>query len=235
MSLSALISTLPKFQITLPISGTKVEYRPFIVKEEKILLMAAETKDERTMISAVKDVVLSCTSGKVNIMDLPTSDMEYLFLQLRSSSVGETVTPMIKCEGCKTPNEVSINLKEIKPTFHENHEKKIHLAQDIYILMKHPTISDLEKIGNEGSDVDRALRMIVKCIDKVINGDTVYNTSEMDMNEVKEFVENLTQSQFNKLIQFVETMPSMQTRVKFDCRKCNQTNDLVLKGMANFF
>jgi hypothetical protein len=235
MSLSSIITTLPKYQITLPVTGMKVEYRPFIVKEEKILLMAAETKDERSMISAVKDVVLSCTNGKVNISDLPTTDMEYLFLQLRSSSIGETVSPMVKCDECKTPNEVTINLKEIKPTSHPNHDKKIHLIQDIYVIMKHPTISDLEKIGNEGNEVDRALRMIVKCIDKVINGDTVYNTAEMDMNEVKDFVENLTQVQFNKLIAFVESMPSVETKVTFDCKKCGHHNSISLKGIANFF
>lgn len=235
MSLSSLVSTLPKHQITLPITGTKVEYRPFIVKEEKILLMAAESKDDKTMNAAIKSVVEACTDGKVDIAKLPTTDVEYLFLQLRSNSIGETVKPMVKCEKCETPNEVTINLKEITPVMNPEHHKKIHLIGDIHVIMRHPTMHDMEKVESKGTDIDRALFLIVKCIDKVINGETIYNASEMDTEEVKAFIENLTQNQFNKLLKFVETMPSMQASVKFSCKKCSHENDMVLKGMSSFF
>jgi hypothetical protein len=235
MSLSSLVSTLPKYQITLPVTGTKVEYRPFLVKEEKILLMAAESKDEKSMNSAIKSVVEACTDGKVDISRLPTTDIEYLFLQLRSNSIGETVKPMVKCGECETPNEVEINLKEIVPAFNPKHTKKIHLISDIHVQMKYPTMADMEKIESKEDNIERALLLIVKCIDKVINGETIYSTAEMDTKEVKDFVENLTQSQFNKLLSFVETMPTLQKEVKFTCKKCSHENDMVLKGLSSFF
>lgn len=235
MSLSSLVSTLPKYQITLPMSGIKVEYRPFIVKEEKILLMAAETKNEASMLNAMRDVIETCTEGKVDIMKMPTVDIEYLFLQLRSNSIGETSKPMIKCEKCETPNEVTINLKEITPTIDSDHNKKVHLIEDIYVMMRHPNMNDVERLSDYTDEMEKALMMVVKCIDKVINGDTVYNAYEMDPQEVREFVENLTQTQFNKLLKFIETMPSLQKQVQFACRKCAHENSVLLRGMANFF
>lgn len=235
MSLSSLVSTLPKYQITLPVTGTKVEYRPFLVKEEKILLMAAESKDERSMNSAVKSVVEACTDGKVDISKLPTTDVEYLFLQLRANSIGETVKPMVKCSSCETPNGVEINIKEIGVSTDQKHNKKIHLISDVYIMMKYPTMGDMEKLESKDDNIEKALFLIIKCIDKVINGETIYNTAEMDTNEVRDFVENLTQSQFTKLLSFIETMPTMKKEVKFTCKKCSHENDMVLKGMSSFF
>lgn len=235
MSLSSLVSTLPKHQVVLPITGMRVEYRPFIVKEEKILLMAAESKDEKSINSAVKNVILSCTDGKVDISQLPTTDIEFLFLQLRTNSVGETSKPIVKCSECETTNEVEINLKDIQPTFHPNHSKRIHLISDIYVLMRYPTLVDMEYVDGKKTDVDRALGLIVKCIDKVINGETIYNTSEMQESEVKDFVESLTQTQFKKLLDFIETMPSMQSNVEFKCRKCSHDNNYTLKGLSSFF
>ena len=235
MSLSSLVSTLPKYQITLPLSGTKVEYRPFIVKEEKILLMAAETKNEAAMLNAMRNVIETCTDGKVDIMKMPTTDIEYLFLQLRSNSIGETSKPMLKCEKCETPNEVSINLKEITPTTNPDHNKKVHLIDDIHVIMRHPNMEDVERLAEYTDEVEKAMMMVVKCIDKVISGDTVYNAYEMDPQEVRDFVDNLTQTQFSKLLKFIETMPSIQKSIQFTCRKCSHQNDIVLKGMANFF
>lgn len=235
MSLSSLINTLPKYQVTLPVSGMKVEYRPFIVKEEKLLLMAAESKDEKMMSSAVKQIVQSCTEGKVDISRLPTTDVEYLFLQLRSDSIGETVKPNVKCSKCEVGNEIEVNLKQIKVATNPSHNKKIHLAGDIYVMMKHPVMHDMEKVETKDTEIDRAFMLIAKCIDKVISGETIYNAAEMDENEVREFIENLTQSQFKKLLDFIDTMPSMQSEITFKCKKCGHDNSAVLKGLSSFF
>lgn len=235
MSLSSLVSTLPKYQIILPVSGIKVEYRPFIVKEEKILLMAAETKDQKSMTNAMRSVIEACTDGKVDILKTPTTDIEYLFLQLRSNSIGETAKPLLKCEKCDNPNEVTINLKEIKPTINLDHQKKVHLLDDIYVMMRHPTINDMEQIGNYGDDLEKAMMMVVKSIDKVVSGETIYNAHEMDEDEVREFVENLTQTQFSKLLRFIETMPTLQKDIEFTCSKCGVSNKVTLKGISNFF
>ncbi len=214
MSLSSIIASMPKHQTVLPISGRKIEFRPFIVKEEKILLMASETKDEKTINSAVREVVLSCTSGEVDVFKLPIVDMEYLFLQLRTHSVGETVKPHIKCTKCEIPNEVEINIKEIVPETDPNHKKVIPIVGDISVQMKYPTLNDIGDIQSE-SDVEKTLSLLAKCIDKVYQGEKIYNTSEMPEKEVREFIDQLTQEQFKKLFSFLDTMPKLQKNIKF--------------------
>ena len=159
MALSGILASVPKHQTTLPVSGKKIEYRPFIVKEEKILFMASESKDEKTINSAIREVISACTGGTVDVFKLPIADMEYLFLQLRSHSVGETAKPNIKCSKCEIPNECEINLKEIKPTIDPKHTKIITVVDDISIQMRYPTMDDLQDITTQ-SDVERALTIL---------------------------------------------------------------------------
>jgi hypothetical protein len=234
MSLQSIINTLPTHQVTLPVSGIKVDYRPFVVKEEKILLMAAESKDDKTMYSAVKAVIESCTNGKINMMKLPTVDVEYLFLQMRSNSIGETAKPYIKCEKCETPNEVEINLKEITPSS-GSPNKKIQLVDNVHVLMKYPTVGDVSEGQENSNTMEKALWAIAKCIDKVVSGETVYSTSEMEISEVIDFIENLSQNQFQKLVKFVEGVPVLEKEIKFSCRKCQHENTMTLRGLSNFF
>lgn len=234
MSLSNVLASLPKHEITLPTSGIKVEYRPFLVKEEKILLMAAESKDEKTMNLAVRDVILACTNGKVDTSTLPIVDMEYLFLQLRSKSIGETVKPGVKCSACENPNEISINLQEIVPITTKSHKKTIPLIGNIVVEMKHPTIDSISASGGNITDVERAFLLVTNCIDKVFVGDTVYVANEVGMEEVTNFVEQLTQEQFSKLMNFFETMPRIEKEVSFTC-KCGKENKITMKGLASFF
>jgi len=234
MSLSGIIASVPKHQVTLPLSGKKVEYRPFVVREEKVLLMAAETKDERSIHSAIREVVLACTGGKVDVTKIPLLDMEYLFLQLRSHSVGETSKPSVKCDKCGVPNECEVVLKDIVPQVSPEHKKVIPIISDISVVMKYPTIEDVRSV-EDGTDVEKTFSLLVRCIDKVVQGETTYNASEMDESEVRDFVEQMTQDQFRKLFGFLETMPKMEKKVEFTCKGCKQKNDQVLRGIASFF
>lgn len=234
MSLSGIIASVPKHSTTLPMSGKKVEYRPFVVKEEKVLLMAAETKNEDSIHSAIREVVLACTGGKVDVSKIPLLDMEYLFLQLRSHSVGETSKPSVKCAKCEVPNECEVNLKEIAPQVDPAHKKVIPIISDISVVMKYPTIEDVRSV-EDGNEVERTFSLLVKCIDKVVQGETTYNTSEMDESEVRDFVEQMTQDQFRRLFGFLETMPKLEKRVEFTCKGCKERNDQVVRGIANFF
>jgi hypothetical protein len=235
MSLSGIIASVPKHQVVLPVSGKKVDYRPFVVKEEKILLMASETKDEKTITSAVREVVSACTLGTVDVFKLPIVDMEYLFLQLRSHSVGETVKPNIKCSKCEIPNECEVSIKEIQPINDPNHKKVIPLIGDISVVMRYPTVDDMRAIDDNITDVEKALVLLTKSIDKVYQGETVYNASEMDEKEVKDFIEQMTQDQFKRIFNFIETMPRLEKHIKFKCKSCGQDNDIVLKGLTSFF
>lgn len=234
MSLAGIIASTPKHQTTLPVSGKKIEYRPFIVKEEKILLMAAESKDEKTINTAIREVVSACTGGGVDVFKLPLVDMEYLFLQLRSHSVGETAKPNVKCSKCELPTEVEINLKEIQPINDPNHKKIIPIVGDISVVMKYPTVDDLKDIDSQ-SDIEKALTLLVKSIDKVYQGEKIFNASEMDPKEVRGFIEEMTQEQFKKLFSFVETMPKLEKQVQFKCKHCGHENNSTLRGITSFF
>lgn len=233
MSLSNVLASLPKHEVTLPASGMRVEYRPFLVKEEKILLMAAETKDENTINNAVRDVILACTGGKVDTTNLPIVDMEYMFLQLRSRSIGETTKPGLKCAKCEKVNEVTINLAEVKPTVSKDHKNLIPLIGNISVQMRYPTIQNVGEIP-EATDIERTFILLTKCIDKVFVGDTVYVSDEVGEEEVTNFVDQLTQEQFGKLGEFFNTMPKIEKEVSFKC-SCGHENKMVLKGIASFF
>lgn len=234
MSLSGILASTPKHKTVLPVTGKKVEYRPFVVKEEKILLMAAESKDESTMTNAVREVISACTNNEVDVMKLPTVDMEYLFLQLRSHSVGETVKPNIKCSKCELPTEIEINLKEIKPTKSAEHSKTIRLISDISVQMKYPTMQDIDNLQGE-TDMDKTINLLCCCIEKVFQGETVYNASEMSLADVRSFVDEMTQDQFKKVFSFLESMPKLEYPVKFTCKHCKHENETVLKGISSFF
>lgn len=234
MSLSGIIASVPRHATTLPLSGKKIEYRPFVVKEEKILLMAAETKNEESIHSAIREVILACTGGKVDVTKIPLIDMEYLFLQLRTHSVGETSKPSIKCAKCDTPNECEVNLKEIAPQISPEHKKVIPIISDISVVMKYPTMNDVRSVEGE-TEIEKTFSLLVKCIDKVVQGDTIHNASEMDESEVRDFIEQMTQDQFRRLFSFLETMPKMEKQVVFDCKACKERNEQVIRGISNFF
>lgn len=234
MTLSGILSATPKHQVTLPLSGKKVEFRPFIVKEEKVLLMAAETKDEQTINTAVREVILACTNNTVDVMKLPTLDMEYLFLQLRSYSVGETVKPQFKCKKCTLGTDVEINLKDIKPISDKKHSKTIRLVGDITIEMRYPTFEDISNIG-EMTEIDKSMTIMAKCINKVHHGDKVYSANELTTEELVDFLNEMTQEQFKKVMKFLEEIPRLEAPISFKCKHCGEQNDTVIGGLANFF
>lgn len=234
MALSGILASTPKYQTTLPVSGKKVNYRPFVVKEEKVLLMAAESKDEKTVNSAIREVILACTNNSVDPLNLPITDMEYLFLQLRSNSVGESVKPNIKCAKCEIPNEVQIPINDIKPMMNPNHKKVIHIVNDISVQMRYPTMETIQHIDGE-NDLEKTFNLLVSCIEKVINGEEIINTTELDPDEVKGFIEEMTQEQFKKVLDFLDTMPKLEYEVNFRCKQCGSDNKTILKGITSFF
>lgn len=237
MSLALATASLPQYETILPESGRRVEYRPFLVKEEKILFMASETKNQQAIYKAIRDVVLSCTNEKIDIMELSIPDTEHLFLQLRIHSVGDEVKPLIKCsdQECQTPNEVTIKLSDIKTNTQQKASKEIEVNKRVKVLMKYPSTIDAMSIPDNVSDVDKALTMVAKCIDKVYIDDEIFDTRESQLIEVIGFIETLTQMQFKKLFSFIEGMPKMRYPIQFNCKKCGKENNLVLEGMSSFF
>lgn len=227
----------PKYELTVPSTGQKIEYRPFLVKEEKVLLLANETKDEREQIRAMKQVIENCTFNKVDVDALASFDIEYLFVKLRSKSVGENVEVGIKCSGCgeSCPTTVSINDVEVK--FDPKFTNRIKLSESVGVVMRYPNYEDMIKLSQiqKSENSDEIMAFIAGCIDKIYDEKQTYNTSDFTKEEVLKFMDELSQVGLKKIMAFFENMPVMQKEIKVKCSKCGKETDVTLRGAQSFF
>jgi hypothetical protein len=230
---------VPKYQITLLSDGTKLKYRPFLVKEEKILHMAMESDDAQSQVDAMVDVIAACTDTTTEyVKSLPVFDIEYIFLQIRAKSVGEIVKPMVKCNSCGETIEANIDLTKIGANKkNKKHTNKIQLTDEgIGVIMRYPSIVTVgTSVSKSANSQDLAVDIVVDCIEYIYDGEQMYKTSECDKSEVVDFVDNLTKEQFESISQFFETMPKIKKELKFKCPKCEKTNKLEIEGIENFF
>jgi len=233
---------VPIYEVTLPLLKKKVKIRPFLVKEEKILLMAIEAKDEESVLLAIKQIINNCSINELDFDELPLTDLEYLFLQLRARSIGENVELKYQCnnivgeneERCGSLIKLEFNVLEIEPTFDENHQKKIQLTPNLGVMMRYPDFKIIEKVkGLNESEV--IMKTLINCIDYIYDNENVYYTKDVPEKEVEEFVDSLTKEQFEKIQQFFETLPKLIKNVNFKCNKCNYEEEIVLEGIQSFF
>jgi len=228
----------PTYELDVPSTGKTISYRPYLVREEKILMLAMESNDERQMIRAIRDVISACTNDELDMSRIAMSDMEYIFTQLRSKSVGETVQIGMKCSECETQNEVELNLDKVKVTSPEEVSDTIELTDTIGVKMKYPSVDKvLESTSKEdsGSTVDRIFDLLIDCIDSIYSGEELFDASTQPRKEITEFIESLNAEQFTRVRRFVENIPSAQIDVAFKCKNCGQDNNNTLRGLANFF
>ncbi len=234
---------VPLYDAVLP-SGIKITFRPFTVKEEKVLLIAQHSDDAQMMITSVKQVLQNCleASPSVNVDDLPLFDVEYLFLQLRARSIGEIVTLRYRCNKlveantvCGVISEYPINLLEINPKFGEGHNKTISLTTTEGVIMKYPSFDSFKKIAREDLAPTDAYQIILDCIDAVYDGKGVYYSKDIPKEELGAFVDSLSPLQVKKIDQFFDTMPKIATTVKFECPKCGSKEDIHIEGLDSFF
>lgn len=227
----------PRYEMKLPSTNKKLVYRPYLVKEEKILMLAMESQDDRQMIRAVKDVISACTEGAIDVDQMTMFDMEYMFTQLRAKSVGEKTTVGVKCTSCETKNDVDIDLGNVNVTVPNAKSRKIELTKTVGLMLKYPSIDDV--MGAQGapdsSEVDKTFDIIISCIDSIYSNDEIFDAKDQTKKELKDFVDSLSADQFNKIKSFVEGMPSAKVAVSFDCSKCGTHNEFDVKGIANFF
>jgi hypothetical protein len=241
MSKSMKLPTMvaPTYELKLPSSGEKVTYRPFLVKEEKILLMAMESGNSREMSMAIRKIIDGCTEGKLDLEVLPLFDVEYIFLQLRAKSVGEIAEPMVACPECNESTKIKLDISKIKVSKEKENDPKIQLTEDIGIMMKYPQLilsDELETSDiNVDSDSELAFDVIIKCVDKIWEGETVWAAKDVGLDGVKEFIESLTQEQFLKITNFFETMPQLKHTIDYTCPHCEKKNKVVLRGLNSFF
>lgn len=232
------IITAPKYELTLPSTNKKIKYRPFLVKEEKILLLANESKDQEQIITAMKDIVSNCTFGEVNPEEAATFDIEYIFLKLRSRSVGESVDVKVKCPKCENMVNVNINLADVEVVKEKDHSNKIKISDTMGIIMNYPnfkTLQSLEANKDKGQGAQELLDFVISCVASIYDDKQIYEAKDYKREEMMEFVENLPQGVFAKIMNFFNKMPAISKEVTCDCDKCKTKNKVTLRGTQDFF
>ena len=228
----------PTYELEVPSTDEKIKYRPFLVKEEKILLMAMESKDNAQIINAVKDIVSSCTFEKLNVATMPMFDMEFIFLNIRAKSVGEVSKLKILCpDDKKTYASVELDLTKVEVQVGDDHSNKIELTDDMGIIMTYPTIDSFLESGIETVNANNMLDIIGSCVLQIYEqkGEKVYQAKDQTKKELTEFIESMNSGQFRKLQSFFDTMPKLTHTIKVKNPKTKKTSDVKLTGLNDFF
>ena len=226
----------PKYGLQIPSSGETIEYRPFLVKEEKILLIAQQTNKSKAMFKAMIDVIDNCTFGKLKMKDLTNFDVEYIFLKLRQKSVGEIASLSIKCDDCSASNPVEVNLEEIKVEESDKKEKKVMLTETVGVVLKYIDALSVEKLASLEKDQAKLLtETVIQSIDHIFDAEGVYPVKEANRSEIEEFINSLNREQIGKIEEFISSAPKLKHTVNFECVKCNTQNEVVLEGAQTFF
>jgi len=230
----------PLYELELPSTKQTIKYRPFLVKEEKLLVLALESEDTKQITTAIKTVIKNCISTKgVKVEELPTFDIEYLFLNIRGKSVGEEVeVSIIAPDDGKTTIPIQIDLDEIKVVENEDHEKQIRLDDNLMMEMKYPSLDQFIKNNfdfNEESNIDRSFELIATCIDKIYSEEEVWSTADVSKKEVVEFLEQMNSIQFKQIEKFFETMPKLSHTVEVTNPVTKVKSTVVLEGLSSFF
>ena len=229
----------PTYELTLPSSNKKIKFRPFLVKEEKILIVAMESQDTKQIANAVKDVLRRCILTKgIKVEKLSTFDIEYLFLNIRGKSVGEQIEVMVTCpDDGKTQVPTSINIDSIKVKTNRKHKTDIKLDDQYTLKMKYPSLDEFIKtnFNVENMNVDDTFELIASCVDQVYSEEESWSSEECTTKELTEFIEQLSSAQFKEVEQFFETMPKLSHKVKVQNPNTGKENEIVLEGLQNFF
>ena len=230
----------PVYELELPSTGETIQYRPFLVKEEKVLVIALESEDVKQITTAIKNVIKNCIKTKdVKVENLPTFDIEYLFLNIRGKSVGEDIEVNVTCpDDGETQVPVTINLDDIKVQKNEDHTNRIKLDDSNMMEMKYPSLYQFIKNNfnfEERSAMDQSFELIATCIDKIFTEEDVWAAEDCSKKEIVEFLESMNSSQFKEIEKFFETMPKLSHTIKVKNPKTKKESEVVIEGLAGFF
>ena len=230
----------PTYELELPSTGETIQYRPFLVKEEKLLVIALESEDTKQITTAIKTVIKNCILTKgIKVESLPTFDIEYLFLNIRGKSVGEELDVNIICpDDGRTEVSININLEDIEVQKNDEHEKKIKIDDSIMIEMKYPSLDQFIKNNfdfNKRNAMDQSFELIASCIDTIFTEEEAWSTADCSKKEITEFLESMNSSQFKGIEKFFETMPKLSHKVEVRNPKTKVESEVVLEGLASFF
>ena len=225
----------PIYTLDLPSTGEKVKYRPFLVKEQKILMMAQESENETEIFDAVTTLVNSCTFDKIDGKKSPLFDIEYIFLKIRSKSVGETTTINVLCpDDNETYAPVSIKFDDVYVQMIDNHSNIIDITDDIKMVMKYPQLSDIKSMSSVKNEQSQVFDILKKCIWEVHHGDVIHNRVDVTDSDIEEFIDNFTTEQFEKVTQFFNTMPKLRHEVEVTNPKTKVKGKVIIEGLDNF-
>jgi len=230
----------PTYELELPSTGESINYRPFLVKEEKLLVLALETEDTKQITTAIKNVLKNCVLTKgIKVDQLPTFDIEFLFLNIRGKSVGEEIEVNIICpDDEETQVPITIDLDDIKVQKNDKHTNQIKLDKDLMMELKYPSLEQFIKNNfdfNDANSMDQSFELIATCIDKIFTADEVWATADCTKKEVKDFLEQMNSAQFKLIEEFFTTMPKLSHTIKVKNPKTKVESDVVLEGLASFF
>ena len=224
-----------KYELTLPSTGQKVEFRPFLVKEEKMLMLAQQEGSQQSLIRAVQDLIDACTFGKLDSKKLPTFDIEYVFLQIRCKSIGETATVTVICpDDEETKVKVDVNLSEVQCVKDKNHTNDIKISDDVGIIFDYPEISKVVKITSGKNDAAATFDVIKTCVNQIYDTTNVYTRNDMEDKDLDDFIESMSHEQFMKVQSFFETMPKVKHKITVKNPKTEVVSDLTLEGLQDF-
>jgi hypothetical protein len=228
----------PTYELEVPSTDEKIKYRPFLVKEEKILMIAMESKDNAQIVNAVKDIVSECTFNKLDIPSMPMFDVEYIFLNIRAKSVGEVSKLKLLCpDDKKTYADVELDLTEVEVQVGNDHTNKIELTDSMGMIMTYPTIDSFQDSGIKNINAENMLEVISSCVLQIYenNGEKVYQAKDQTKKELTEFIESMNTNQFKQVQAFFDTMPKLKHTVKVKNPKTKKSSDVTLNGLNDFF
>ena len=223
------------YELELPSTGESIKYRPFLVKEQKTLMIAQESDDNKAIENAFASMISDCTFGELDAYNLPMFDVEYVFLQMRGRSVGEKIKLTVLCpDDEKTKVDVEIDLKDVCVQVQDEHTNIVKITDDIQIIMRYPTLKDMAGYNNTGQ-IDSIFDMIRRCVHEIHDGETVHNRVDISNKELDEFIESMTTESFEKLSAFFETMPKLLHEIEVKNPKTKKKTTIPIEGLQSFF
>jgi hypothetical protein len=244
------VIAVPEYTLTIPSTGKEVKFRPFLVKEEKILLIAMESEIQSQIIDATKTIIENCVYGDINVSLMPTFDLEYIFLQLRGKAKGEDIELKFTCPDCEGEIVVAVNIDHIKVITQDDHDTNIKITDELGVVMKYPSVDLQARIETSTKDqnkIDALFFTIIQCVDYIYDKENTYPSKDHTEKEMTTFIESLTDEQFQKISKFFETMPKLKHEIELHCTNkvkgkgktkdkiCNHKEKMMLEGLANFF
>lgn len=232
------LNDTPKYELNIPSMNKQVKFRPYLVKEEKVLMMAFESKDQKAALDAVAETITSCVNDEIQIKDLKLYDIEYMFTKIRAKSVGEQAKLLVACTSCQSKNEISVDIDKVEVTSPGEVENVIQITDEVSVEMTYPNFDKMisnEKIMAQQSDVETLIELIADCIVCINTEDEKVMLRDEPRDKIIEFVDSMTNDQFKKLRNFVESVPRVQINHEYVCASCKEKREVTIRNIADFF